>query len=46
MKTQHIRYLSRQNVETINVPMIEIIEALETMFQEKAAGTQTEHLSD
>lgn len=25
MKTQHIRYLSRQNVETINVPMIEII---------------------
>ncbi|MCG8641953.1 MAG: hypothetical protein MI862_19650 [Desulfobacterales bacterium] len=38
MKTQHIRYLSRQNVETINVPMIEIIKALETMFQEKAAG--------
>lgn len=38
MKTQHIRYLSRQDVETINVPMNEIIEALEVMFREKAAG--------
>jgi ornithine cyclodeaminase/alanine dehydrogenase len=33
-----ILYLSREDVETVDLPMARIIEALESMFQEKGAG--------
>lgn len=38
MKSQKILYLSREDVESIDLPMIEIIAALEEMFREKGAG--------
>ena len=38
MNPQSIRYLSRQDVELIDLPMLDIINALEEMFQEKGAG--------
>lgn len=38
MNSTTILYLSRQDVETINLPMIEIIVALEEMFREKGSG--------
>jgi len=33
-----VLYLSRKDIETINLPMREIIDALEAMFKEKGAG--------
>jgi len=33
-----VLYLSRKDVETINLPMGEIVDALEAMFKEKGAG--------
>lgn len=38
MKPGHFLYLSRQDVEQLNVPMVEIIEALDRMFKEKGEG--------
>ncbi|MFQ5629207.1 MAG: ornithine cyclodeaminase family protein [bacterium] len=38
MGTNRVLYLSRSDVEAINVPMIEIIRALEDMFREKGNG--------
>ncbi len=38
MTSQKILYLSREAVESINLPMIEIINALEGMFHEKGSG--------
>jgi ornithine cyclodeaminase/alanine dehydrogenase-like protein (mu-crystallin family) len=38
MELPPVLYLSRKDVETINLPMREIIDALETMFKEKGAG--------
>lgn len=38
MDTSHFLYLSRQDVETVNLPMFEIIGSLESMFREKGAG--------
>jgi ornithine cyclodeaminase/alanine dehydrogenase len=38
MPSQNLLYLSRQDVESIDLPMIEIIAALEEMFQEKEVG--------
>jgi ornithine cyclodeaminase/alanine dehydrogenase-like protein (mu-crystallin family) len=38
MKLGSVLYLSRKDVETIALPMQEIINALETMFKEKGAG--------
>jgi len=38
MELPPVLYLSRKDVETINLPMQEIIEALEAMFKEKGAG--------
>jgi len=33
-----VLYLSRKDIETINLPMREIVDALEAMFKEKGAG--------
>ena len=38
MELPPVLYLSRKDVETINLPMQEIIDALEAMFKEKGAG--------
>lgn len=38
MIPQEILYLSREDVESIDLPMIEIINALEDMFREKGSG--------
>jgi ornithine cyclodeaminase/alanine dehydrogenase len=38
MELGTVLYLSRKDVETINLPMREIIDALDTMFKEKGAG--------
>jgi len=38
MKLESVLYLSRKDVETIALPMREIIDALEAMFKEKGAG--------
>ncbi len=38
MSTHELLYLSKRNVETIDLPMLEIIEALEVMFKEKGQG--------
>lgn len=38
MELGTVLYLSRKDVETINLPMQEIIDALEMMFKEKGAG--------
>jgi ornithine cyclodeaminase/alanine dehydrogenase len=38
MKLGSVLYLSRKDVETIALPMQEIIDALEAMFKEKGAG--------
>jgi ornithine cyclodeaminase/alanine dehydrogenase len=38
MELGTVLYLSRKDVETINLPMQEIIDALESMFKEKGAG--------
>jgi ornithine cyclodeaminase/alanine dehydrogenase len=38
MELGTVLYLSRKDVETLNLPMQEIIGALETMFKEKGAG--------
>jgi ornithine cyclodeaminase/alanine dehydrogenase-like protein (mu-crystallin family) len=38
MELETVLYLSRRDVETINLPMQEIIDALEAMFKEKGAG--------
>jgi ornithine cyclodeaminase/alanine dehydrogenase-like protein (mu-crystallin family) len=38
MELGPVLYLSRKDVETINLPMREIIDALEAMFKEKGAG--------
>ena len=38
MKPGKVLYLSQNDVETIDLPMAEIIEALEEMFKEKGAG--------
>ncbi|MFO7644616.1 MAG: ornithine cyclodeaminase family protein [Desulfosarcina sp.] len=38
MKQQKVLYLSRRDVEDIDLPMAEIIEALEQMFVEKGSG--------
>ena len=38
MDTSKMLYLSRQDVESLNLPMIEIINALEEMFREKGSG--------
>ena len=38
MDPGHVLYLSRKDVETIDLPMREIIDALEQMFKEKGAG--------
>lgn len=38
MKNGTVRYLSRQDVENVNLPMGAIIQALETMFREKGHG--------
>jgi ornithine cyclodeaminase/alanine dehydrogenase len=38
MELGTVLYLSRKDVETINLPMGEIIDALDTMFKEKGAG--------
>jgi ornithine cyclodeaminase/alanine dehydrogenase len=38
MELGSILYLSRKDVEAIQLPMLEIIEALEEMFREKGAG--------
>ena len=38
MKPAKVLYLSRKDVEKVNLPMSEIIAALEAMFKEKGAG--------
>lgn len=38
MEPRKVLYLSRKDVETINLPTWEIIDALEAMFKEKGAG--------
>jgi ornithine cyclodeaminase/alanine dehydrogenase len=38
MELPSVLYLSRKDIETINLPMREIIDALEGMFKEKGAG--------
>ncbi len=38
MELGTVLYLSRKDVETLNLPMQEIIDALEAMFKEKGAG--------
>ena len=38
MESGSLLYLSRKDVEAINLPMTEIIEALEDMFREKGQG--------
>ena len=38
MSARKIIYLSRQDVESVGLPMIEIIDALEEMFREKGYG--------
>jgi ornithine cyclodeaminase/alanine dehydrogenase len=38
MELGTVLYLSRKDLETINLPMREIIDALEAMFKEKGAG--------
>lgn len=38
MNTESLLYLSRQDVEDLNLPLIEIIDALTDMFREKSAG--------
>lgn len=38
MRRQKVLYLSRRDVEDIDLPMADIIDALEQMFVEKAAG--------
>ena len=38
MKTHNLLYLSRQNVEDVDLPMSEIIRALDSMFTEKGMG--------
>ncbi len=38
MTSQKILYLSREDVESIDLPMIEIINALDEMFHEKGSG--------
>jgi ornithine cyclodeaminase/alanine dehydrogenase-like protein (mu-crystallin family) len=38
MELGTVLYLSRKDIETINLPMQEIIDALEVMFKEKGAG--------
>ena len=35
---EHLLYLSRKDIETVNMPMIEIIDALDRMFSEKGEG--------
>ncbi len=38
MTAEHVLYLSRKDVETVGLPMSEIVDALETMFKEKGEG--------
>jgi ornithine cyclodeaminase/alanine dehydrogenase-like protein (mu-crystallin family) len=38
MKNDSLLYLSRSDVESINLPMMEIIDALDAMFKEKGNG--------
>ena len=38
MPTDSFLYLSRQDVEAVNLPMADIIEALDAMFKQKGAG--------
>ena len=38
MSSHELLYLSMQDIETVALPMIEIIEALEVMFKEKGEG--------
>ena len=38
MKKETVLYLSRQDVETVNLPMADIIGALDSMFKEKGEG--------
>lgn len=38
MKTSEVLYLSRKDVESMDLPMSEVINALETMFKEKGEG--------
>ncbi len=38
MKTSEVLYLSRKDVESMDLPMSEVIDALETMFKEKGEG--------
>ena len=38
MELGTVLYLSRKDIETINLPMREIIDALDAMFKEKGAG--------
>ena len=38
MTSKSILYLSRRDIESINLPMIEVIEALDEMFKEKGNG--------
>ena len=38
MNPENVLYLSRKDVEHVNLPMLEIIEALDAMFREKGAG--------
>jgi ornithine cyclodeaminase/alanine dehydrogenase len=38
MELGKVLYLSRQDVETVNLPMTDIIDALDQMFKEKGAG--------
>lgn len=38
MSSDRVLYLNRLDVETVNISMMEIIDALETMFEEKGEG--------
>ncbi|MBN2568991.1 MAG: ornithine cyclodeaminase family protein [Deltaproteobacteria bacterium] len=38
MKTSEVLYLSRKDVESVDLPMSEVIDALEAMFKEKGEG--------
>jgi len=38
MAADHVLYLSRKDVETVDLPMRDIIDALEAMFKEKGEG--------
>ena len=38
MNTNKVLYLSRQDVESLNIPMSDIIDALDNMFREKGEG--------